>query len=146
MAFHICLLGIIFAIIMFLSNYYIEEVSRREANLSFVCWMITFISVLIALELFIQAIVQTLQHLNVFPKGHSFQSIIYSSIGYSGMLLFLISNLLTGLVNFTIDTISTSDLMAVTIILIYCSAISFVAVLCTSMKIQLKLPMKQKSD
>ena len=131
---------------MFLSHIYIENVSRREVNLSFICWMIALNSIFIGLEFLIQTIIHIFQYLNIFDSGDSYRSIIFSSIGYNGMLLFLVSNLLTGFVNFTIDTIVVSDLLAITIIIVYTIVLSLVSVFCYKNKIQIKLPMKQKTD
>lgn len=139
-------LTVIFGLLMILSHNYIENVSRREVNLSFIFWMVSLNSIYIGLEFLIQTIVHILQYLNVFYSGDSYTSIIFSSIGYNGMLLFLVSNLLTGFVNFTIDTISASDLLAFIVLIAYSVSLCCVSVFCFEHKIQLKLQIKQKSN
>ncbi|CAG2178339.1 unnamed protein product [Oppiella nova] len=146
LAVQLFILSLIFIILMDLSHNYIENTSRREVNLSFVFWMIALNSIFIGLEFAIQALIHCLQHLNVFSSDESHRSIIFSAVGYSGMLLFLVSNLLTGLVNFTIDTISCSDLTAFAIILTYSLVLCFIAIFCFQYKIQIKIPVKQKSE
>ncbi|CAG2110517.1 unnamed protein product, partial [Medioppia subpectinata] len=129
-----------------LNDTYIESTSRREMNLSFVFWMVSLNSLFIGMEFAIQTLVHCLQHLNVLGSGDTHRSIIFSAIGYSGMLLFLVSNLLTGLINFTINTISVSNSIAFAIIVIYSLILSIISVILFHYKIQIKIPVKQKSD
>lgn len=140
------LISLISGILMIVSHNYIENVSRREVNLSFVLWMVCLNSIFIALEFFIQSVVHCWQHLGAFYSSDFHQSIIFMSIGHNGMLLFLLSNLLTGLVNFTIDTISAPDWLAFIVLVFYTSILSFVSVFCYKHNIQLKLSFKSKSD
>ena len=145
-SFRMLLISIISGILMIFSHYYIENVSRREVNLSFVLWMVCLNCIFIALEFFIQSIVHCLQHLGAFDSSDSCKSIIFTTIGHNGMLLFLLANLLTGFVNFTIDTLSAPNWIAFLVLVVYTSILSYASVFCYKHNIRLKFSIKQKSE
>lgn len=127
---------------MFLSHNYVEEISRREANFAFVCWMSSFICFLAGIEIFIQSSHQMLRNAKIVPMGQKFSSMVFNGIGFSSMLLFLFANVLTGVVNLSVDTLTVSTSTAILILLLYCYILSCFAVFCLHKKIQLKLPVK----
>lgn len=96
---------------MFVGHILIDPVSRRLANLSFIFFIITNVCLLIISELLYFAWIQILQ-----PE-FLHQSFVFNQINQNGLFIFLIANLVTGLVNFTINTINVETKTAM--ILIY---------------------------
>lgn len=135
MIFQIFLIAITSTAFMFASHEYIEPTSRRTANFSFVCFMIAFISFLIIIEITYFTFLQVLtaqfrknrSNLVKFidPLDARYSSAIFKSLGRAGLLMFLASNLLTGAVNLSFDTLSiTLPSVTLTILLIYCALIT----------------------
>lgn len=134
----IFLIGIISTAFMFASHEYIEPTSRRTANFSFVCFMIAFISFLIILEITYFTFLQVLtaqfrknrSNMVKFtdPLDAQYCSPIFESLGRAGLLMFLASNLLTGAVNFSFDTLSiTLPSVTLAILLTYCALITLIS-------------------
>jgi len=90
-----------------LSHYYIEDMSRREANLSFIAFSVCCITFWMAVE--------TACNL-VF---HLVFSYVNNSMSQNGLLIFLIANLLTGVVNLGISTKACSSFCAILILCTY---------------------------
>ena len=94
------------------------DVSRRTTNAVFCVWTL-FVS---CLQLTAIGYILQRKDLSVTPSP------VFEAINKHGMLVFVIANLLTGLVNLSINTLEVSDGMALGILAIYMSAISVVAV------------------
>lgn len=135
MTIRVILIVITSTVFMFASHEHIEPTSRRTANFSFVCFMIALISALIVIEITYFAFLQVLTaqfrknraNLVKFidPLDARYSSAIFESLGRAGLLMFLASNLLTGAVNFSFDTLSiSSPSVTLTILLIYCALIT----------------------
>lgn len=101
------------------------NVSRRLANLPYVLWIAAFNSAQIALF----ALVETCGPSISYEKADSAYlkkacSRIMSLFNQNGLLIFLVANLLTGLVNLTINTLDMPTLGAMAILVLYCAAVT----------------------
>jgi phosphatidylinositol glycan class W len=94
------------------------DVSRRTTNAVFCVWTL-FVS---CLQLTAIGYILQRRDLSVTPPP------VFEAINKHGMMVFVIANLLTGLVNISINTLEVSDGMALGILAIYMSAISVVAI------------------
>ena len=120
------------------------QVSRRLANLPYVLWISAFNSVQITIFCVIETV--------VFPgvygatsftaeKGESAwaTSRVLHAFNRNGLSLFLLANLLTGLVNLTLDTIGQSSAIAMFVLLIHAATVTFVALILDSWNLTIKL-------
>lgn len=137
---------VFFSFLTGISHIYIEPISRREANFAFICWITTFVLILIAIELIMQILTTILRHGKIFASHITCNSIVYSSMSYSGFLLFLIANVLTGFVNFVFDTLSVSSLQTILILFTYSFILSYIAILLNFKQVQLKIPMRRQKE
>ena len=108
-----------------------------QANLPYVLWIAAFNTSFIFLYLFI--------HLVAFPpKREGGSPAIFEAINRNGLVVFLVvslysphaeailthrsqANLLTGLVNISIESIHASDSLAISVLLLYCAGVVGVA-------------------
>ena len=120
------------------------QVSRRLANLPYVLWISAFNSMQIVIFCAIETI--------VFPgvsgatsftneKGESAwaTSRILHAFNRNGLPIFLLANVLTGLVNLTLDTIGQSTAIAMIVLLIYAATVTSIALILDSRNITIKL-------
>lgn len=63
---------------------------------------------------------------------------LLSAVNYNGLLYFLLANVLTGLVNLSIDTLQLSTAQSMTILISYMGILSFVTLMLYKWKIRLK--------
>ncbi|GAQ86552.1 phosphatidylinositol glycan class W [Klebsormidium nitens] len=98
-----------------LADAYIERVSRRSCNLAYVLWMLAFnlqaISMFVTFDLLLP------------PRSYS----LLDAIDYNLLPIFLLGNLLTGLVNMSIDTLHTPRAHAFIILTLYIGVVSWTA-------------------
>jgi phosphatidylinositol glycan class W len=66
-------------------------------------------------------------------KDYLTESILLKNVNQKGLDIFLIANVLTGVINLNINTIDTSDFIALGIILIYLFVITAFAYFCPSL-------------
>jgi len=66
-------------------------------------------------------------------KGYSTESILLKNVNQKGLDMFLLANVLTGVINLNINTIDTSDFISLLIILIYMFIITAFAYFCPSL-------------
>lgn len=119
------------------------EVSRRLANVPYVCWVAAFN----CSQLLMFYTVEQLCFPEVLSaKDRSIEqretsratSRILKSFNRNGLPIFLLANLLTGLVNLSVDTLSMSRLGSLGILLAYCLGLTAVAVTLDSYHISIK--------
>lgn len=63
---------------------------------------------------------------------------LLSAVNYNGLLYFLLANVLTGLVNLSVDTLQLSTVQSMTILITYMGILSFVTLMLYKWKIRLK--------
>ncbi|TYI91465.1 hypothetical protein E1A91_D03G194500v1 [Gossypium mustelinum] len=113
----ICFLTIMFWILTLLIDRYVERISRRMCNLAYVTWVVAQNLQLLALRLLADNII-----------GHK-TLCLERAFDRNLLASFLVANLLTGLVNLSVDTIFVSPLSAVLILVSYSLTLCVVMVL-----------------
>ncbi|XP_791509.3 phosphatidylinositol-glycan biosynthesis class W protein [Strongylocentrotus purpuratus] len=102
--------------------------SRRLANLPYVIWNVAYCLHVLCGFLLIDIIMTIIRH-HYLAKDKSRQlSLLVSAIGRNQLLYFLLANVLTGLVNLSIDTIHQPDVTAFGIVALYLFVLNFVLV------------------
>uniref|UniRef100_A0A1B6FED9 Phosphatidylinositol-glycan biosynthesis class W protein n=1 Tax=Cuerna arida TaxID=1464854 RepID=A0A1B6FED9_9HEMI len=112
--------------IMFVTLYYLKsidfKVSRRLANLPFVMWITAVSLSILALTLIVEMLA-----LYFLPIQQKIKSPIYllitpailESINNNGLLFFIVSNILTGVINLYIDVLNLEALKSITLLSVY---------------------------
>ncbi|GAA5835465.1 hypothetical protein JCM5353_000151 [Sporobolomyces roseus] len=110
------------------------EVSRRLANLSYVLWVVAFNTSFLFLYLLIQLAStsnmfssSTTPSITTPPPSEPKAPIIFEAINRNGLIVFLVANLLTGLINVSIESMYTSHFNAILILVSYCAVVVGVA-------------------
>lgn len=119
-------------------------VSRRLANLPYVLWVVAFNSA----QIFVCCLIDTI----FFPAFHNASdaraeaeayttatSRILRAFNRNGLAVFLLANLLTGLVNMTVPTLDATPLQTMGILAAYTGVLSAVAVALDAYNISIKL-------
>lgn len=117
--------------------------SRRFANMAYFTWVCSFNTAQLLLfctieKIFFDDIYKPKSKHAEREKIEKATSKILSSFNKNGLLIFLLANLLTGLVNLTIKTIKMNDLQAMGILICYTSVITCFAVFLNVYKISVK--------
>ncbi|KAF5017771.1 hypothetical protein F66182_10278 [Fusarium sp. NRRL 66182] len=140
--------GCVWAGLYFLSTNYTYgfglAVSRRLANLPYVLWVVAFNT----LQLFAFAVVDTV----FFPAFHNAQdaktekeaylnatSRVVRAYNRNGLAIFLSANLLTGLVNMTVNTLDATPITTMGILVAYMATVTGVALALDAYNINIKL-------
>ena len=114
--------------LLFVVNHSIHgaglSVSRRLANLTYVLWVAAFNNV----QILACCLIDTF----VFSKSEATKdrtvSRILKAFNRNGLAMFLLANLLTGLVNLTLPTLHLSSLSAMGVLIVYMAVLSVTAV------------------
>lgn len=104
---------LLLACCQYLCMTYIQPISRRLLNISYVCWLLFCNIFLISALLFFHL---CLSHLSQYIV---YTSYIVEVLNSHALLFFIVSNLLTGAVNVTIDTLAVNDTVAIVILIVY---------------------------
>ena len=121
------------------------SVSRRLANLPYVLWISAFNSCQILCFYLIEAFLfpdnydQRLAREAAAKKRIAASSRILRSFNRNGLAVFLLANLLTGVVNLTLPTIQMSDLSAMIVLIVYIAAVACAALALDYFNISIKL-------
>lgn len=104
---------------------FVQPSSRRISNAAYVCWSALMVIFLLGCEVTVNSGIVALQrrYHNVEDLG----SLIYTSFSRNAMPLFLLANVLTGLVNFSTNTNIMPAIPSLLLITIYLSVLSLVA-------------------
>ncbi|XP_013782770.1 phosphatidylinositol-glycan biosynthesis class W protein-like [Limulus polyphemus] len=133
---YLLLAGGMFWIFMHFSVENIEPCSRRTANLSYVLWMVAFNLIILAVqlaEIILTSLLRT-QKLMLGPRTiliskdkekEQYRIIVVEAISQNALLFFLVANVATGAVNICVQTLYTSSLIAVIILVCYSSFFMF---------------------
>ncbi|PKS08277.1 hypothetical protein jhhlp_005221 [Lomentospora prolificans] len=120
------------------------SVSRRLANLPYVLWVAAFNSTQILIcclidTVFFPAFYNASDARSETEAYFNATSRILRAFNRNGLAVFLLANLLTGLVNMTVPTLDTTPLQTVGILVVYTSVLSAVAVGLDAYNISVKL-------
>ncbi|KAL1437741.1 hypothetical protein MTO96_048606 [Rhipicephalus appendiculatus] len=127
----------------------VDPVSRRLANVSYCLWMYSLgtfsLVVSIVASFFRVALLPRDAHVdyNLFAVADPDDDdvdILWKSVNYNGMAVFLLANILTGLVNVFFHPRTASDPVCVVTLICYIYAVCMFAVILHRKKIKLKLP------
>jgi len=104
-------------------------VSRRTTNATFVAWIIALNTILLAaMEIILQVTVKLLS-----ASSTSYKRVLLppasAAVNRQGLVAFVFANLLTGVVNLSIDTLAVSDNEGLGILFVYLSAVGGFALL-----------------
>lgn len=120
------------------------QVSRRLANLPYVVWVAAFNCAQITLF----CIVETLLFPAVYKATHSASerkeveratSWVLKAFNRNGLAVFLIANLLTGLINLTLDTLTMGQAESMGILLTYAGVITSLALVLDRFDLSIKI-------
>lgn len=119
-------------------------VSRRMANLPYILWVVAFNSVQILAFCVVDTVLFPAFYKATDAKAEkeahdAATSRILRAYNRNGLAVFLVANLLTGLVNMTVPTLDVGPLAAMGIIAAYAAAVTGVAVVLDVYNISLKL-------
>jgi phosphatidylinositol glycan class W len=121
-------------------------VSRRIANLPYFLWIAAFNTCQLTAFCVIETIffphvykslVPTKKEEEEFYKNAT--SRVLEAFNRNGLAIFLVANLLTGLVNLTVDTLNIGDVMAMGILITYAAALTGLAVGLDAYNISIKM-------
>ncbi|XP_033738570.1 LOW QUALITY PROTEIN: phosphatidylinositol-glycan biosynthesis class W protein-like [Pecten maximus] len=117
---------------------YGESVSRRFANLTYVLWILALSTQTMSVLLLVDLIVEYLR----ISAGVTIQTLptkgLLNAINYNGLFYFLLSNVLTGLVNISMATIHMPPLPSLLILTLYMSSLSAISVHLFVRRVRLK--------
>eukprot|EP00850_Spirogloea_muscicola_P013443 SM000091S24601 [mRNA] locus=s91:278338:283524:- [translate_table: standard] len=109
-----------------LSNAFVEKVSRRTCNLAYVTWMLA----------------QNLLVVIVFQASdlwlHLQPPLVLQALDANLLPVFLLANVLTGLVNLSMNTLQTSDSVAFGVLTVYIAVVTAVAVVMQKHRLSFK--------
>ncbi|KAI5476463.1 GWT1-domain-containing protein [Pseudohyphozyma bogoriensis] len=103
----------------FLLGYLGWHVSRRLANAMYVVWIAAFNTSFLLGYLTVDLYNTTYTTLQTPLAEHLRCPAIFSAVNKNGMVVFLVANLLTGLVNVSIKSMYASDVTAFSVLLVY---------------------------
>lgn len=125
-------------------------VSRRSTNLSFCLWAVAH-NVLLLYFLQLMTSWKTTGSTRMDGAPNFMVPLVWETVNRHGLLMFLIANLLTGLVNLTVPTLDVSDPSALVIIFLYICSVGAAAIFwdwlyCNLLKGRGKSGSKPKND
>ncbi len=131
--------SVIWTVLFFFStsyNYGLSlQVSRRLANLPYLLWISAFNCTQITAFCLVETLFfpQIYKSHHISPKAEQeiykqATSRVLEAYNRNGLAVFLVANLLTGLVNITVPTLHVSDLQAIVILLLYATTLTGLAV------------------
>ena len=120
------------------------QVSRRLANQPYVLWVSAFncaqITVFCAVEtLFFPSVYIATDQTVERREGAKATSRVLKAFNRNGLAVFLLANLLTGLINLTLDTLGISQIGAVVVLVAYAALLTAVAVGLDAWNLSIKL-------
>eukprot|EP00850_Spirogloea_muscicola_P009538 SM000053S17495 [mRNA] locus=s53:585978:591223:- [translate_table: standard] len=110
-----------------LSNAFVERVSRRTCNLAYVTWMLA----------------QNLLVIILFQASeiwlHLQPPLLLRALDSNLLPMFLLANVLTGMVNLSMNTLQTSDHVALGVLTVYIAVVTAVAVVMQKHRLSFKI-------
>lgn len=137
------ILSIILHVLTLFSESYIQLPSRRMVNMTYALYAVAYSTLLIALCLLCEIYQQqycnhTTSSNNNKPHGTTVP-ILLQSINHNLLFVFMIANLFTGVINLSMHTIYTPDMIALLVNIIYITLVCGIAELLYYHHIKLKL-------
>lgn len=110
---------------MIVMHNFVQPSSRRISNAAYICWSACMVMFLLGCEVTVNSGIAALQrrYHNVDDLG----SKIYTGFSQNAMPLFLLANILTGAINFALDTNSMPNLPSLATISAYLAFLSVIA-------------------
>ena len=142
---HLAIRSTVWILLYALSTQYFGfnlSVSRRLANTPYVLWVVAFNNMQILLFCAIETICFPSAYLPSQEKKDGMDgtsSRIMQAFNSNGLVIFLVANLLTGLVNLSFDTMGTGDLAAMGLLGLYAVLVTGFALVLQSFGIRIKL-------
>jgi phosphatidylinositol glycan class W len=134
------------ALFYFSINYYglRLSVSRRLANLPYFLWVSSFnsyqITICCAIETFLfPSLYKATTRDEEARRGRDATSTVLYAFNRNGLAVFLVANLLTGLVNMTLPTLHMNVLQSMGVLIAYTAAVAGVAVVLDKYNVSIKL-------
>ncbi|CAL9737620.1 GPI-anchored wall transfer protein 1 [Monosporozyma servazzii] len=124
---------ITFAIARFILSVHPQNISRRFANLPYTFWIVSFNTGYLAVYCAIDKI------FNRMDSEEQTTSTCLEAMNTNGLILFLLANITTGLINMSVSTIDMSDILAISTLLGYAAFIALVSSLLYVNKIFIRL-------
>ncbi|KAI9905667.1 hypothetical protein PsorP6_013768 [Peronosclerospora sorghi] len=115
-------------LLLYLSLRLIGLPSRRMLNLSYLLWVM-------AESVFLLAIYSLIQTVCMLPRV----PLLFKGINHSQLFIFIVANLITGVVNLSMHTINTNSVNASVVLLLYMLAICVLASLLQQTNVRVKL-------
>ncbi|CAL9732357.1 GPI-anchored wall transfer protein 1 [Monosporozyma unispora] len=125
--------SITFVITKFILVVHPQDISRRFANLPYTFWIVTFNTGYLAVYSAVD---------KIFNSGNgeeSTSSVCLEAMNTNGLVLFLLANVTTGLINMSVSTIDMPDTLAIATLLGYATFITLVSSLLYVNKIFIRL-------
>lgn len=104
---------------------FVQPSSRRISNAAYICWSACMVIFLLGCEVTVNSGIAALQRR--YHNVNDFGSKIYTSFSQNAMPLFLLANIMTGIINFTLDTNSMPTWPSLGIITSYLVVLSLIA-------------------
>ncbi|KAJ2993413.1 hypothetical protein NUW58_g1853 [Xylaria curta] len=120
------------------------DVSRRLANFPYVLWVAAYNSAQLFLGCLTETVFFPAFHTSADSKTeqeayHAATSTVLRAFNRNGLALFLVSNLLTGLVNLTVPTLNVSPAVSMGILVGYTAIVTAIAVALDAWNLSIKL-------
>lgn len=120
------------------------QVSRRLANLPYVQWVAAFNCAQITLYCFVETLMfpgvyKAADHITEENEVERATSWVLQAFNRNGLAIFLVSNLFTGLINLTVDTLNMGQAQSMGLLLVYAGTISALALGLDYFNISIKL-------
>lgn len=141
--------GVWILLFMFTTNYRYGlnlAVSRRIANLPYFLWIAAFNTSQLTAFCVIETIFFPQAYKNLTPTKKeedefykTATSRVLEAYNRNGLAIFLVANLLTGLVNLTVDTLKIGDVMAMGILVTYAAVLTGLAIGLDAYNISIKM-------
>ncbi|GIY09443.1 phosphatidylinositol-glycan biosynthesis class W protein [Caerostris extrusa] len=130
-----CLIGIVAWKCMYFLNEAVQPASRRMANLTYCVWMVALTTLQLALHLLQEIIITVLSKI---LKNNYYESLLWKSLNSNALFYFLLSNVLTGLVNISMNPAKASDLQSFIIMSVYLMTLTVSSVISCTYSFKLK--------
>ena len=96
--------------------------SRRLADLSYIAWILGYSSTLVSLCVVAQYVAHIL---SLVSKTQPYSPSILAAVNFNGLSFFLLANLLTGVINMSVNTLYVAPVGSVMIITMYMFLLCF---------------------